>query len=603
MKNTVLLVLVFASLTLATDPACIGLESVRSFDGTCNNLENPTWGAVNALFLRGPEGVEFRPFNLADPTQNPRSISNSVLKGTNGIKTDNCVNQLGVTFSQFVTHDILRMRRTGNSSSAAIPVIDTNDSFFNFFPVRPANPRINHKLLDLVLNEDGDLTVANEVNSFLDLSTVYGNDLTTANGLRSMVGGKLKTQDYFNVSVSFAPFGVPVSATGDLLNYMPSRATVPQPQFPPLSPSSQYFSAGEQRANNNLGLITLQLLFFREHNRLATALAASNPTWTDEQLFQTARKLNIAQYQHFIFDEWLESLLGPNYEAKDYKGYKPSVSPNPTISMMFPATAFAFGHTSVDNYQLIDANFTYVYGSAFLSTVPLVGQTAGPVVTAAGVSVYAKNPGNVVRSLVYSKSAKTDLIVNEVLRTIPFPDFSDPNSVGIDTAALTIMDSYLAGIPNYATIREQWLNPKNPGSGSSVLYGKGGCYEGTTVDPIQCFKRITNDDTTAAVLQTVFKKVNKLDPFVGLLAEPVEDGHYLGKTLRNIIGSEFLRLRDGDRFYFENTMTASEIGNIKSTSMADLVRNNFPEIGNIPDNLFYVPPSYFSGLAAFSCDA
>ena len=599
--NTVLLVLLFASLTLATNPACIGLESVRSFDGSCNNLDNPTWGAVSALFLRGPEGVQFRPFNVTDPSQNPRSISNSVLSGTNGIKTDNCVNLLEVTFSQFVTHDILRMKRTGNASSAAIPILASNDLFFNFLPSVPANPRINHKLLDLAINPEGDLTAINEVNSFLDLSTVYGNDATTNNQLRSFVGGKFLTQDYFNISINYAPLGIPVSATGDLLNYMPSRVTVPQPQFPPLQGAAQYFSAGEQRANNNLGLITLQLLFFREHNRLATAIAAAKPTWTDEQIFQAARKVNVAQYQHIIFDEWLESLLGPNYEAKDYKGYKPEVSPNPTISMFFPATAFAFGHTSVDDYQLIDSNFNYVYGTASLSTVPLVGQTAGPFLTAAGVSVFGKNPGNVVRSLLYSKSAKTDLIVNEVLRTIPFGD-GDPNSVGIDTAALTIMDGYLAGIPNYATLREFWWNPKNPGSGNSILYGKGGCYEGTTTDPIQCFKRITNDDTTAALLQTAFKKVNKLDPFVGLLAEPVEDGHYLGKTLRSIIGSEFLKLRDGDRFYYENIMTASEIANIKSNSLADLVRRNFPEIGTIPENLFFVPPSYFSG-PTFSCDA
>jgi hypothetical protein len=60
-------------------------------------------------------------------------------------------------------------------------------------------------------------------------------------------------------------------------------------------------------------------LFVREHNRRAAALAAAHRGWSDEQLFQGARRLVVAAMQHIAIEELLPSLIGevlPAYEAR-----------------------------------------------------------------------------------------------------------------------------------------------------------------------------------------------------------------------------------------------------------------------------------------------
>lgn len=57
----------------------------------------------------------------------------------------------------------------------------------------------------------------------------------------------------------------------------------------------------------------MQTLWVREHNRVARKLATVNPQWSDETLYQEARRVVIAEIQHITYKEWLPLLVGRRY--------------------------------------------------------------------------------------------------------------------------------------------------------------------------------------------------------------------------------------------------------------------------------------------------
>lgn len=84
---------------------------------------------------------------------------------------------------------------------------------------------------------------------------------------------------------------------------------------------------------------------FRWHNELAARVQAEYPSWSDEDVFQRARRLVIASMQNIILYEYLPILLGSDDKMSPYSGYKPDVHPG--ISHVFQSAAFRFGHTMI----------------------------------------------------------------------------------------------------------------------------------------------------------------------------------------------------------------------------------------------------------------
>lgn len=50
--------------------------------------------------------------------------------------------------------------------------------------------------------------------------------------------------------------------------------------------------------------------FLRLHNYLSKKLKSMNSLWDDERIYQNARKIVIAMYQHVVYNEYVLELLG-----------------------------------------------------------------------------------------------------------------------------------------------------------------------------------------------------------------------------------------------------------------------------------------------------
>lgn len=131
----------------------------------------------------------------------------------------------------------------------------------------------------------------NTVTSFLDLSVTYGSSKEEQDKLRTFKNGLLKfsRNKYGNVLL-------PRSETDD--------------QCSSKSNSHYCFTAGDVRGNQHPMLQTFHLLFLRNHNQIAENLAKVNPKWSDEILFQEARRINNAEYQHIVYEEYLPLIFG-----------------------------------------------------------------------------------------------------------------------------------------------------------------------------------------------------------------------------------------------------------------------------------------------------
>lgn len=72
----------------------------------------------------------------------------------------------------------------------------------------------------------------------------------------------------------------------------------------------RFLCPGDSRVNEQPQLAVMHTLWMRQHNRLARELAEINPGWTDEIIFQEARRIVAAQMQHITYNEYLPIILG-----------------------------------------------------------------------------------------------------------------------------------------------------------------------------------------------------------------------------------------------------------------------------------------------------
>jgi len=118
-------------------------------------------------------------------------------------------------------------------------------------------------------------------------------------------------------------------------------------------------------------------------------------------------------------------------------------------------------------------------------------------------------------------------------------------------------------------------------------------------EEIISFSDITEDSETVRKIKDVYQERNNVDLWVGGLAEDHEHGSELGPTFRTIVTRNFLRIRDGDRFWYERLLTKEEIDKVHSLTLGAIIRLN-TGFKSAPDNVFF-STQYCASVENFQC--
>lgn len=341
----------------------------RTSDGSCNNLDHPTQGAAEVPFIRlldpaYEDGVGL-PVGWGETSKPSARLISYDLISTKEVTSDDKFTLMLMQFGQFVDHDL--DLAPGSPSDIVFDIADTtmlsscddichNDAPCFPIPVPDSDPRIGRECLPFTRSSAvcgtgaSSLLVGkrsihreqiNVITSYLDGSMIYGSTEHIASKLREPgESGKLLEGNPTESGSKFLPFdneSLIECSTGIHAN------------------RSKCFLGGDVRTNEQVGLTSMHTLFYREHNRVVALLTNLNPHWDGEKLYQEARKIVVAEWQHIVYNEYLPRILGGSYLG-EYAGYGPSV--DATIANAFATAAYRFGHSQImPLFQRLDEEY------------------------------------------------------------------------------------------------------------------------------------------------------------------------------------------------------------------------------------------------------
>uniref|UniRef100_A0A8C9K6H6 Myeloperoxidase n=1 Tax=Panthera tigris altaica TaxID=74533 RepID=A0A8C9K6H6_PANTA len=478
----------------------------------------PSVPPPHPVFPGGGSGTSERPLTPRVPQA--RAVSNAIVRfPTEQLTPDQERSLLFVQWGQLIDHD-LDLSPDPGALASFITSVDCKTSCEQeppCFPLKipPDDPRIRNQRDCLPFFRsspactESNITIRNQINaltSFMDASMVYGSEDPLATKLRNLTNqlGLLAVNTRFSDNGrALLPF--------DNLHDDPCLLTNRSARIP-------CFLAGDPRSSEMPELASMHTLFLREHNRLATQLKRLNPGWDGERLYQEARKIVGAMVQIITYRDYLPLVLGPQALRKylpRYKCYNDSVDPR--ISNVF-TNAFRYGHTLIqpfmfrlnNQYQPMGPNPRVPLSKVFFATWRVVLEGGIDPILRGLMATPAK------------LNRQNQIAVDEIRDRL----FEQVMRIGLDLPALNMQRSRDHGLPGEGAAGP---NPK------ACAYIMGQLNLGL-----------------AEKLMQQYGTPDNIDMWLGGVAEPLEPNGRVGPLLACLIGTQFRKLRDGDRFWWEN---------------------------------------------------
>ena len=507
----------------------------RTSDGSGNNLQSPQWGASGAALI-----------NLADPSYgdghgapnagpNARVVSNAVLAQDNPVPSTAANADLFTFFGQFIDHDT-DLTPAGTHEVLAVAVPEGDGTF------APGSQIMLGRSAPIDgTGVTGPRQYANEITAFLDASNIYGSSAATTQVLRANDGEGGKTA----LLMTGGDGGLPTLAEVRAAN--PGADLTHIVDNP--NASDDVFIAGDIRVNENAALTSLHTVWVREHNFQVARLRAEHGDWSEDELFDAARVIVEAEYQRVIYAEYLPQLLGAE-NIPEYAGYDPTV--DASISNEFSTAAFRLGHSQLsstlqrltaDGNETADGHLNLF--EAFFNPSNLQSED---------------DLTSLLRGLASGSGQEIDTLIVDDVRNLLF----GAGGTGSDLGVLNIMRGRDHGLASLNDTREALGLARH-----------------------ESFADLTDVPALQAAFASVYATVDDVELWVGGLAETTVPGSQLGATFHTIVLDQFMRLRDGDRFYYEHRLADQPalLAEIEATRFSDILKRT-SDVEILQDDVF-----------------
>jgi prostaglandin-endoperoxide synthase 2 len=362
----------------------------------------------------------------------------------------------------------------------------------------------------------------NQSNHEIDLTNLYGLHPEVARQLRTLDGGLLKSQTLGGEE--FPPY---LCAGGEIKPEF-SLLTVLRLEQLTTKQRDQLFAMGSDTSNLQVGFVAHNVLFLREHNRIAGLLADEYPGWDDERLFATTRNILTVLLMKIVLEDYINHITPTIFKL----ALEPQDFPNQRWYRQ--------------NWMAIEFNLLYRWHSLVPSSYRIGGQDIA------------------ISRTLYN----TEIVRTEGLGPLFEAASEQPaGQIGLlntpyelwDVEELSIQMGRAVRLRSYNDYRELSRTPR-----------------------VTDFDQITGDVRVRDELQRLYGHVDNIEFYVGLFAEEVPDnGVCPGLMGRMVALDAFSQVYTNPlfatRIYNEDTFSPLGMDIIRTTkSLSQIVNRNVP---------------------------
>ncbi|WP_353619978.1 peroxidase family protein [Mesorhizobium sp. BR1-1-16] len=519
------------------------VRTVRTFDGSYNDLSNPRMGAENSTFGRNMQ-PKYQPDLFAQP--NPIDISRELMTRKAFIPARS-LNILAAAWIQFQVHDWVNHRRhpLGNPEHDIVIPMPGGDTWQSYTggaaerDMRIAGNKIAR------MSPAGYPVFENLTTPWWDGSEVYGDSKEKAALLQD--GGRLRlTPDHY----------LPTDINGmNLTGFNESWW---------------------------LGLSMMHTLFAREHNVLAEALQREYPDWLPERVYQTARLIVSALIAKIHTVEWTPAILATQtiqiglranwygapkdwltqlgiwmLDIQELKGIPQTLTNHHSAPYSLTeefASVYRLHPLIPDDYQFFNYESGEPTQKLSFNDIQGAGTDARMrelrlhnVIYSFGIA----HPGaitlhNYPASLQRFRRRGADPSVEEI----------------IDLSVVDIVRDRRRGVPRFNDFREALHKPR-----------------------IRSWEELSGDPETVRTLRRLYGSIDAVDTMVGLHAEPPPEGFGFSDTAFRIFILMASRRLQSDRFltvdYRPEIYSPFGLDWIEKNGMTSIILRHCPQLGAV----------------------